>query len=67
MLASISQGVRSTTRGQLLIGEKSQNRTGERVAIAWLDEQTIFTVFNNFRNITDLGRDERTTTGEGFP
>src|SRR5438046_10151096 len=66
MLFRITQTIRSAVRGQLWIANKLQDRSSKRFSVAGFNEQTIFPMLNNFRNIAHLCGDDGASAGKGF-
>src|SRR5437879_265470 len=66
MLFRISQAIRSAVRGQLWIANKLQYRSSKRLSVAGFDEQTVFPMLNDFRNIAHLCGDDGASAAKGF-
>src|ERR1700730_610885 len=67
MFASVAQPVRRTVGGQFLIGKKFENSSGERLAVPWLDEQSILPGLDNFGNVAHFRCYNRAAAGKSFP
>ena len=66
MFAGVAKTVVGAARGQICVGEKEQNCRRQSIAVVRLNDQSVFAVNDDFRNIADSCRNDRSAAGKRF-